>query len=190
MEILVILVIWLGCGVVGAMIMSGRGRSGCGGFALGVLLGPIGLIIALLVRPSEEHEAERQLEIERLKERRQQAPRSQNAPHSSSTDVFVTKETTPDGEVRYRWECDQCGHIGEWELGEQNAERLARDHRCRRIVRRRIERPVEREQTFPDGVVLEAMRTHSRWMCHKCGQAGLWTDQHSAQRDALRHSCD
>ena len=65
MEILVILVIWLGCGVVGAMIMSGRGRSGCGGFALGVLLGPIGLIIALLVRPSEEHEAERQLEIER-----------------------------------------------------------------------------------------------------------------------------
>lgn len=190
MEIVIILVIWLGCGVVGAMIMSDRGRSGCGGFALGVLLGPIGLIIALLVRPSEEHEAKRQLEIERLKEARQQAPRSPNAPPFSSIDVFVTEETTPDGELRYRWECDRCGHIGEWELDERNAERLARDHRCRRIVRRRIERPVEREQTFPDGVVLEAMRTHSRWTCHRCGQAGLWTDQDSAQRDALRHSCD
>lgn len=70
MEILIFVVIWLAFGVVGAMIMSGKGRSGCGGFALGVLLGPIGLIMALLLRPSEENEAERQLRIEEIKRRK------------------------------------------------------------------------------------------------------------------------
>ena len=46
MEIL--LVIWALFGVAGGIIMSNKGRSGCGGFALGFLLGPIGLIIALV----------------------------------------------------------------------------------------------------------------------------------------------
>ena len=72
MEIFVlVLIFWIVFGVVGAMIMSGKGRSGCGGFALGVLLGPIGLIMALLFRPSEENEAERQLRIEEIKRRQQ-----------------------------------------------------------------------------------------------------------------------
>ncbi len=70
MEIIVVLIIWLAFGAVGAMIMSGKGRTGCGGFALGVALGPIGLIIAMLFRPSVENEAERQLRIEELKRRR------------------------------------------------------------------------------------------------------------------------
>ena len=70
MEIVVVLLIWLAFGVVGAMIMSGKGRTGCGGFALGVVLGPIGLIVAMLFRPSVENEAERQLRIEELKRRR------------------------------------------------------------------------------------------------------------------------
>ena len=72
MEIVIGLVIWLAFGVVGAMIMSGKGRSGCGGFALGVLLGPIGLVLALLLRPSEENEAERQLRIEEIKRRKRE----------------------------------------------------------------------------------------------------------------------
>ena len=50
MEVLFV-VVWLVCGAIGAAIMSGKGRSGVGGFALGVLLGPIGLIIALLLSP-------------------------------------------------------------------------------------------------------------------------------------------
>ena len=47
MEILII--IWLLFGVAAAAIMGNKGRSGCGGFALGFLLGPIGIVIALLM---------------------------------------------------------------------------------------------------------------------------------------------
>lgn len=47
--ILVLLVIWLLFGAAGGIIMSNKGRSGCGGFALGFLLGPIGLVIALVL---------------------------------------------------------------------------------------------------------------------------------------------
>ena len=192
--------VWLAFGVGGALILSGKGRSGCGGFALGILLGPIGLIVALLLSPSEENEAARQLEIERLKQARQQPPPPRSAPQSPSIAVYVTGESTPDGEMRYRWECDRCGLTGDWDWDELDVERSGRSHRCRRTMRRRIEVPVETqeviassmatEQTFPDGVVLEAMRTHSRWKCRECGQAGLWTDHDTAQRDAMTHSCD
>ena len=44
-----LLIIWFGMGIAGGMIMSNKGRSGCGGFALGFLLGPIGLVIALVM---------------------------------------------------------------------------------------------------------------------------------------------
>lgn len=47
MEILI--VIWLLFGIASAVVMSNKGRSGCGGFALGFLLGPFGLIIALVL---------------------------------------------------------------------------------------------------------------------------------------------
>lgn len=70
-----LLVFWLPLGVIGSIIMSRKGRSSCGGFALGVVLGPIGLIIALLVQPSEEHEAERQLRIEEIKRRKREKQR-------------------------------------------------------------------------------------------------------------------
>ena len=67
-----LIVIWIPLGIVGAIIMSRKGRSGCAGFAMGILLGPIGLIMALLIRPSEENEAERQLRIEEIKRRRRE----------------------------------------------------------------------------------------------------------------------
>ena len=47
MEIL--LIIWFLFGIAGGVVMANKGRSGCGGFALGFLLGPIGLIIALVM---------------------------------------------------------------------------------------------------------------------------------------------
>lgn len=49
-----IIIIWIGLGIVGAMIASGKGNSGCGGFALGVLLGPIGLLIAFFSSDDEK----------------------------------------------------------------------------------------------------------------------------------------
>ncbi|MEI9927735.1 MAG: zinc ribbon domain-containing protein [Sphingomonas sp.] len=51
MEILVI--IWLVFGFAAMAVMQNKGRSGCGGFALGFLLGPFGLIIALVL--SSDH---------------------------------------------------------------------------------------------------------------------------------------
>ena len=48
-----ILGIWLLCGIVSAVIASNKGRSGCGWFLLGVLLGPFGFILALVVSKKE-----------------------------------------------------------------------------------------------------------------------------------------
>jgi len=38
--------IWVVCAIAGASIASSKGNSGCVGFLLGFLLGPIGLVIA------------------------------------------------------------------------------------------------------------------------------------------------
>jgi hypothetical protein len=46
----ILILIWILFGIAAAMIMSNKGRSGCGGFALGFLLGPFGLIIALVLQ--------------------------------------------------------------------------------------------------------------------------------------------
>jgi hypothetical protein len=48
MEFLII--IWLLFGIASGVVMNNKGRSGCAGFALGFLLGPFGLIIALVMK--------------------------------------------------------------------------------------------------------------------------------------------
>ena len=53
-----LLIVWLLCGVAAALVMQNKARSGCGGFAIGFLLGPIGLIVALVMAP-DHREAER-----------------------------------------------------------------------------------------------------------------------------------
>jgi hypothetical protein len=60
--VLVLLFIWLAFGAAGGMIMSNKGRSGCGGFALGFLLGPIGLIIALVMGTDHREMEKRSLQ--------------------------------------------------------------------------------------------------------------------------------
>ena len=57
----VLLVLWLLCGVAGGLILSNKGRSGCGGFALGFLLGPIGLVIALVMQTDHKELESRSL---------------------------------------------------------------------------------------------------------------------------------
>jgi len=49
-----IIVAWLACGVIAAIISDSKGRSGCGGLLLGLLLGPIGLAVALLLGATPE----------------------------------------------------------------------------------------------------------------------------------------
>jgi RNA polymerase subunit RPABC4/transcription elongation factor Spt4 len=54
------LIIWLLFGVVSAVVATNKGRSGFGWFVLGVLLGPIGFILSLVVsknQPAMEQEA-------------------------------------------------------------------------------------------------------------------------------------
>ncbi len=60
MEILIFVVIWLAFGVAGGMMMSNKGRSGCGGFFLGFVLGPIGLAFALIAPESTERRIEKE----------------------------------------------------------------------------------------------------------------------------------
>jgi hypothetical protein len=43
-------IIWLLFGIASAVVMNNKGRSGCAGFALVLLLGPFGLIIALVMK--------------------------------------------------------------------------------------------------------------------------------------------
>ena len=57
----VLLVIWLLCGVASAIILSNKGRDGCGGFALGFLLGPIGIVIALVMQADHKEMENRSL---------------------------------------------------------------------------------------------------------------------------------
>lgn len=47
-------IIWICLGIVGAMISSNKGNSGCAGFLLGVLLGPIGLLITFFDSDNED----------------------------------------------------------------------------------------------------------------------------------------
>ena len=41
--------LWAVCGLIAMAIVKNKGGGGCGGFALGFLLGPIGVIVALLM---------------------------------------------------------------------------------------------------------------------------------------------
>jgi hypothetical protein len=48
------LFLWFLFGLISAIVASKKGRSGCGWFLLGVLLGPFGLILALVVGANEK----------------------------------------------------------------------------------------------------------------------------------------
>ena len=59
--------IWLLCGIAAASIASNKGDRGCFGFILGILLGPIGVIIALLSSPKQAKLDERALKSGKMK---------------------------------------------------------------------------------------------------------------------------
>jgi hypothetical protein len=49
-------------GFITAMVNSDKGKSGCGGFILGFLLGPFGLLIAVLSKPDVEKKEKNEIE--------------------------------------------------------------------------------------------------------------------------------
>lgn len=48
------IIFWCVCGLISAAIASGKGRSGGGWFIIGLLLGPIGVILALVTSKNED----------------------------------------------------------------------------------------------------------------------------------------
>jgi RNA polymerase subunit RPABC4/transcription elongation factor Spt4 len=46
------LVIWLICGLIAGVVFQNKGQPGCTGFLIGFLLGPLGIILALVSKPN------------------------------------------------------------------------------------------------------------------------------------------
>ncbi len=61
------LVIWLVCGIIAAVIAMNKGRSGCGWFLVGVLLGPLGIILALVVSEDKTEVEKRNMQSGEMK---------------------------------------------------------------------------------------------------------------------------
>ena len=49
-----LLLLWLLCGLITGVVGSNKGRDGCWWFAIGVLLGPFGIVLALVVSPNRK----------------------------------------------------------------------------------------------------------------------------------------
>ncbi|MCA9753888.1 MAG: hypothetical protein KC591_16945 [Gemmatimonadetes bacterium] len=50
MELIIGIPVWILFGILGAWIATTKGRSGCGWFLISAFLGPIGLILAAIVK--------------------------------------------------------------------------------------------------------------------------------------------
>ena len=66
MEFLILL--WIVCGIASAIVGKNKGRSGCGWFAIGFCLGPIGLILALVVSADQTKLEEKSVEAGEMKQ--------------------------------------------------------------------------------------------------------------------------
>ena len=53
-----LLIFWIVFGVISAIVASNKGRSGCGWFIIGVLMGPLGIIL-ILVMPKNQSAVEK-----------------------------------------------------------------------------------------------------------------------------------
>ena len=78
-------------GIISARVASGKGRDPLLGLVLGLLLNIFGLIIAMMMRPSIEAEAQRRIEVEREYER-QRRPGPYLAEYAINTEP--TRRTT------------------------------------------------------------------------------------------------
>lgn len=50
---------WFICGLIAALIGNSRGDNGCGWFVLGILLGPIGILLSFFAKGKEQQELEK-----------------------------------------------------------------------------------------------------------------------------------
>lgn len=59
--------LWLLCGLISSFVATNKGRSGCGWFALGILLGPLGFGLAMIASPDRIALAEHALKAGDMK---------------------------------------------------------------------------------------------------------------------------
>lgn len=118
-------------GLIGAAVMGGKGRNEFLGFAMGIC-GPIGVIMALLVRPSDENEARRQMRVEALKRSIMSQGNLENEIASTEEGGFSGLPNTVSIEQmrsHFRWICRECGERGLW-VDRNSVEGDAQSHSC------------------------------------------------------------
>ena len=105
MDLIFLLIIWICFGIASSMFMVSKGRSGCGGLLLGLLLGPVGLIIALATKKDEKA-----LEMEKIK-----SGDNKKCPFCAEVvkkEAVVCKHCgrdLPKEEIEIEGECSKCG---------------------------------------------------------------------------------
>jgi len=61
------LLFWLMCGAIAYYIYQGKGRAGCWGFIVGFMLGPLGIVYALVRSPDTARMERKEIEAGRAK---------------------------------------------------------------------------------------------------------------------------
>ena len=101
--------IWALFGIVSAVVASRRGRTGCGWFALGFLLGPFGLILAFVATPDQSRIDDAKLETGTMK----RCPSCAEVIRQEATKCRFCGESV--GNLRHvsgaaeAWHCPKCG---------------------------------------------------------------------------------